>query len=197
MTPKTSVVLFGPHGSARSRHAGELAKREGICEVDASAFWGESKKISSEDAIKRIREQLEQERCQAGFALHHFPNNLPEQERFEKMIKDRFGASHPFNQFKAVFLDVGRDPVGERLFKKQPILERDNPEYDPYDPVNKDIIGRALTIGTGNWIYDKPPLLSHFMKTQREMLTVDALKPHQETTQDIIRIIREADDRKL
>ena len=148
--------------------------------------------MSSIEAVRKIQSALESERCRQGFALHHFPNNLPEEKALERMLKEKFGENHPFTKFDAVFLNVAREPVDARRAKGKPILEKDTPDFDPTEPMAKGVIGRQFTLGTSNWLHERPLFLDWFMRTKRGMVEVDALsKPAEETTREILRIVGE------
>ena len=147
--------------------------------------------MSSVEAVRKIEKELQKDRCQLGFALHHFPSNLPEEKHLEKMLSKKYGPDHPFSKFKAVFLNVGKEDPQARMRQGKPNLDRDTPDYDPFDPLNKLNIARHFTIGTGNWGHERTLFMDHFTKTRRGMTEIDALKPSREAAQDILRAVHQ------
>jgi hypothetical protein len=189
-TTSPSIVLYGPVSDHMSAAAKRLSEKTGLCEIDARRLFEEARP-STEEFARLITDRIQNERCRRGFALHHFPRDLPEQRQFEKELVQRFGLQHEFTKFKAVFLDP-RQEDAERIRKNEPTYHRDNPEYDPYDRSSKKIIARPFALDSSNWIYDRSNLLSHFMDTRRPMAQVGVHKSADEAASDIIRVASES-----
>ena len=189
MSTVPSVVMYGPLGDHVATPAKRLSEKTGFCEIDARNLYEQARRNAQETA-RLVVDQIQNERCRRGFALHHFPRDLPEQRLFERELAERFGPHHDFNKFKAVFLDTRQDEK-DRIRKNEPIYHRDNPEYDPYDRSSKRIVARPLALDTSNWMYDRTNLLTHFMRTKRDMAEVEAHKCADEIASDIMRVATE------
>lgn len=188
MPTSPSIIMYGPQGERVSSPAKRLSEKTGLCEIDARKLHEEARR-NAEETARLVVDHIQKERCHQGFALHHYPRDLPEQRLFEKELAERFGPEHEFNKFKAVFLDPRQDKT-ERIRENKPLF-RDNPEYDPYDRTSKQMVARPLALDTSNWIYDRPNLLSHFMRTRRPMAEVESHKTPDEVVSDILRVTTE------
>jgi adenylate kinase family enzyme len=181
------LVLYGPLNERTLAAARRLSERTGFCEVDARNFYEKARR-SSADLARLVVDEIEQnERCHRGFVLHEYPRTMPEEQQFERELLLRFGPRSRFAKFSALFLDPRQDEASE------PIIHRDNPEYDPYAPSYKQAVARAIAVDTSNWIYDRVNLMNHFIKTRRLMNQVDVHKPADETATEVISILTQGE----
>ena len=185
-----SLVIYGPLSDHVSGPARRISEKTGLCEIDARNLFDQAHR-SGQETARLVVDHIQSERCRHGFALHHFPRDLPEQRQFEKELAERFGYQHDFTKFKAVFMDPRQDDA-ERIRKNQSITHRENPEYDPYDRTSKKIVARPFALDTSNWMYDRLNLLSHFMETRRPMAQVESHKTAEEAASDILRVTAES-----
>lgn len=192
------IILLGPPGAGKGTQSTRIVERFGIPQLStgdmlraavaagtpvglkAKAVMEGGGLVSDEIVIGIVGDRIEEADARRGFILDGFPRTVPQAEALQNLLAERglrLDAVVELKVDEAALVNRMRKRVAETQARGEPVRKDDNPE--------------AFQIRLESYRAQTAPL-SAFYAGKGLLRTVDGMRPIDEVTQEIFRVLEPA-----